>query len=119
MITVVAKERQCSFCGKAISGRLDKKFCDDNCRNNYHYVRNKDANLLIKAINHTLLKNRSVLAMLCCNAKNIVERQKMEENGFDFNCFTALYKTRKGDDYRLVYDYAYKIIDDNVLIIKY
>ena len=30
------KNKKCLSCGKLLKGRVDKKFCDDYCRNNYN-----------------------------------------------------------------------------------
>ena len=41
------EKRCCIFCGRELSGRSDKKFCDDNCRNNHSYKQNKYNNVSI------------------------------------------------------------------------
>lgn len=53
--------KKCLDCKKAISGRSDKRFCDDSCRNSYNYKQNSDQTNLIRKINHTLRKNRRIL----------------------------------------------------------
>ena len=30
------KVQRCKHCGNAVHGRLDKQFCDDQCRNTYN-----------------------------------------------------------------------------------
>lgn len=119
MVNDILEKRECLFCGASLSGRKDKKYCDDNCRNNHHYNLNKDTNLFVKDVNNVLLHNRSVLKSLCRNAKVMVKMQTLENMGFDFNYITSLHKTKRNDSYRLVYDYAYKIIDDKVVIMRY
>lgn len=119
MIIDIPQERQCFYCGKAISGRVDKRFCDDNCRNNYHYRSNKDADMFVNKVNNTLLHNRMVLKSLCCNAKTSVKIQILKNMGFDFNYVTALHQTKRNDSYKVVYDYAYKIIGDDVIVMRY
>lgn len=119
MIIDIPHERQCFYCGKAISGRIDKRFCDDNCRNNYHYRLNKDADVLVNKVNSILLHNRLVLKSLCCNVRTFVKIQTLKNMGFDFNYITALHQTKRNDGYRVVYDYAYKIIEDEVVVIRY
>lgn len=119
MIIDIPRERQCFYCGKAISGRIDKRFCDDNCRNNYHYRLNKDADIFVNKVNSILLHNRLVLKSLCSNAKTFVKIQTLKNMGFDFNYITALHQTKRNDSYRIVYDYAYKIIEDEVIVIRY
>lgn len=112
-------EKECLFCGASLSGRSDKKYCDDNCRNNHHYNLNKDTNVLINKVNRILLHNRQLLKSLCRNAKIVVKKQKMKEVGFDFNYITGSYETKGGDSYRIVYDYAYKIVDEDVIVLRY
>lgn len=111
--------RKCLFCGASLSGRKDKKYCDDNCRNNHHYNLNRDINLFVNSVNNVLLHNRLVLKSLCQKTKIIVRKQKLKDAGFDFNYITAYHPTKGNDCYRLVYDYAYKIIGEDVVVIKY
>ena len=72
-------EKECLFCGASLSGRRDKKYCDDNCRNNHHYNLNKDTNVLINKVNRILSHNRQLLKSLCRNAKIVVKKQKMKD----------------------------------------
>ena len=58
------ENKTCLNCGEPIRGRVDKKFCDDQCRNNYNYHQYADANNLMRRINHTLKKNRNILESL-------------------------------------------------------
>ena len=41
-------EKQCLECGTAIRGRADKKFCSDQCRNQYNNTLNRDANNYVR-----------------------------------------------------------------------
>ena len=112
----------CSFCGKELVGRADKKYCDDNCRNNHHYRNNKyDDVQLVKKVNRLLMHNRNVLKLLSeNNNKTVVSRQELLDDGFNFDLITNVYKTRRNDEYRVVYDYAYRYInDEEILLIKY
>ena len=112
----------CSFCGKELVGRADKKYCDDNCRNNHHYRNKKyDEVLLVKNVNMLLMHNRDVLKSLSKNNnKIIVSKEELLGNGFNFDLITNIYKTRRNEEYRVVYDYAYRYINDKeILLIKY
>lgn len=114
--------RNCLYCGAVISGRLDKKFCDDNCRNNYHYkVKDRNADvLMIKMINETLLCNRDILKSLCVGQKTIVKKRQLDDKRFDYDLITCIYKTKVGTEYRVIYDYAYKLLnDDEVQLLKF
>ena len=64
-----SEKRRCLFCGEILLGRSDKKYCDDNCRNNHHYqikhVDDDDDNrYFVKMINAPLWKNRKILMSL-------------------------------------------------------
>lgn len=115
----IGKQKLCLFCGKEIVGRSDKKYCDDICRNNYNY-RYNEYNAVIKKINKSLLYNRNVLKSLTKRGKTIVKRQMLEARDFDFELMTGIYETSKKHVYILLYDYAYRSVsDEDVLILRY
>jgi len=64
--------KYCLLCNEKLSGRIDKKFCSDYCRTQYHNVRNKLSADLIRKINTILKRNRRILTELnpvtCSNA---------------------------------------------------
>lgn len=105
-------EKRCLYCNNPLSGRTDKVFCDDRCRNNYYYKVNNELIEYIRDVNKILLKNRGILRTANPSGKTTVTKGYLVEQGFDFSCFTSIYKTRKGRIYHLVYDQAYSI-DDN------
>lgn len=113
------EKRECLFCGTSLSGRKDKKFCDDSCRNNHYYNTRKNTNLFINGVNDILRNNRSVLKSLCCHTKVVVKKQMLEDMGFKFDYMTSLHLTRRNVCYRLVYDYAYRVIGENVVVMRY
>ncbi|MBO6057090.1 MAG: hypothetical protein J6P64_02570 [Bacteroidales bacterium] len=102
---------RCPYCNRIIEGRTDKMFCDDRCRNNYYYKVNSEQKSYIRYINKILLKNRGILRTVNPYGRKLVSKRSLEELGFDFNCYTSVYKTRKGKEYYLVYDQAYSFDD--------
>jgi len=58
------KNTQCLNCERSLSGRVDKKFCTDQCRNEYNNKLKYTDNNLIRNINNVLRKNRSVVAKM-------------------------------------------------------
>lgn len=113
-------KKTCIFCGADLRGRSDKKYCDDNCRNNHYYVLKKENLSLIKNVNDALMHNRSVLKLLYKNKNTPIDKCMFLQYGFSFELFTNVYRTRKNDEYKVVYDYAYKFVNDNELVvIKY
>ena len=119
MRSVAEEKRSCAFCGRELLGRSDKKFCDDACRNNYAYQHNKYDNDVVNKVNKSLLYNRNVLKSITCGGRKIVKKQTLIDNNFNFDVITGVYRTRKQQEYRLLYDYAYKCVnDEDVLVLK-
>lgn len=102
-------EKRCLYCNNPLSGRTDKIFCDDRCRNNYYYKVNAEHKEYIRNINKILLKNRGILKAVNPSGRTSVSRQYLENLGFDFTHFTGTHTTKRGRLYHLVYDHAYNI----------
>ncbi len=100
-------KRRCLDCGESIYGRVDKKFCSDLCRNNYHNKEQRDENNYIRNVNAVLRRNRKILSELNPNGKMKIHRKKMTNKGFNFNFFTNVYKTKAGKIYYFCYDMGY------------
>ena len=112
-------KRNCLECGTPVSGRTDKKFCGDYCRNAYNNKINKDSKNLIRNINNRLRKNYKLLSELNVSGKTKVTRRKLLDRNFDFNFFTSIYTTKVGSTYFYVYDQGYLALEnDFYLLIK-
>ncbi|HUR64918.1 MAG TPA: hypothetical protein VMZ03_01085, partial [Chitinophagaceae bacterium] len=115
--------RTCLACGKIIRGRIDKKFCDDYCRNNFNNQQKaKDSyHPAIRNINSALLKNRKVLVTVLPDGEETAKahREKLLEMGFRFKYLTHIYTTKTGREYHYCYDYGYLPLDnDRFLIVR-
>ncbi|WP_312302852.1 hypothetical protein [Chryseobacterium sp.] len=109
----------CLECGEKIIGRSDKKFCNDACRNAYNNKQNKDSTNLMRNINNKLRKNYRILVETNIEGKTKTARSKLEGLGFDFDYFTSIKVYKNGSEYRFIYDYGYKLLEDDfVLIVK-
>lgn len=109
----------CLECGEKIIGRADKKFCNDACRNAYNNKQNKDSTNLMRNINNKLRKNYRILVEINTEGKTKATRAKLENLGFDFDYFTNLKVYKNGSEYKFIYDYGYKLLDDDfILIVK-
>ena len=100
-------ERYCLECGAKIIGRVDKKFCSDQCRNTYNNRMNRDENTFMTKINRALRKNRKILKELNPNGKAKTTKKRLLEAGFNFKYFTHVYKTKEGKIYYFCYEYGY------------
>lgn len=110
-------QKNCLSCGKALKGRIDKKFCDDYCRSNFNNsqkAKDKSAEY-IKSINNSLLKNRKILASILPEQEEMIKttHDKLIQKGFSFKYFTHTYKNKKEQVYFFCYDYAYLPIGEN------
>lgn len=111
--------RLCLECQQTLSGRADKKFCDDQCRSSYNNRLNSDTSKLVREINTSLRKNRQILIELCPDGKNKVKNEKMISRGFNTQYHTHIYKTKEGSVYYFCYDYGWLQLENNfVLIVK-
>lgn len=109
----------CLECGEKIIGRSDKKFCNDACRNAYNNKQNKDSTNLMRNVNNKLRKNYRILIETNTDGKTKITRSKLESLGFDFDYFTNLKVYKNGSEYKFIYDYGYKLLEDDfVLIVK-
>lgn len=110
----------CLECGEKISGRADKKFCDDDCRNAYNNKLNKDSSNLMRNVNNKLRKNHRILESFSfVEGKAKTTRNKLISEGFDFNYFTHFKVYKNGAEYRFVYGIGYKFLEEDwILLVK-
>lgn len=106
-------ENICLECGTRLYGRVDKKFCNDQCRNNYNNKQNRDETSFMKTVNRSLRKNRRILKELNPKGKAKIKRKQLESRGFDFKYFTNVYKTKEGKVYYFCYEYGYLPLDNS------
>lgn len=91
-------------CGELISGRSDKKFCSDQCRNTHNNRLNCDDDRVVRNTNRILRRNRRVLCLLNPGEKSVVSRDELLKSGFQFSYFTGAYINGNGDLYHCCYD---------------
>lgn len=108
----------CLTCEKELSGRSDKKFCNDQCRNIYNSARQKNIRaaepIYIKMVIDILRKNRKILAALDPVPKEpvIVHRSRLVNLNFNFDFITSTLDTHRGHHYRYCFEYGYRILED-------
>lgn len=113
-------QRLCLDCGTPLIGRADKKYCDDACRSHYNNKVYEQADSPIRQINSILRKNRKILQTLNPDGKAKIKLKKLQEAGFNFDYFTSLYQTTKGNQYRFCYDQGYLLLPpDEVLLVRH
>lgn len=106
-------EKRCRECNTKLIGRIDKKFCGDQCRTSYNNRLNSDETNYIRNINNILRKNRRILKELNNTGKSKVSRDRLNEKGFDFSYFTNAYRNKEGAVYYYCYEQGYLPIENN------
>ena len=96
----------CLNCDKKLAGRRDKKFCDAQCKAEYHNKNKSFGELYISSSQSITRHNRRILKTLCPEGKATVRKEVLDNMGFDYRYFSGLYKT-SANLYYLAYDYAF------------
>lgn len=107
--------KTCLECGHELHGRIDKKFCNDQCRNAYNNKLNSDSNKTVRNINNILRKNRRILLAMHPEKTPKVSRNDLLARGYNFNYHTNIYKTKTGKTYFFCYEFGYLPLGDDLL----
>jgi hypothetical protein len=111
MTVFTETKKTCLACGKQLKGRIDKKFCDDYCRNNFNNQQKAKSTYspYIRNINNALLKNRKVLQSILPDTEETAKatKEKLQRLGFQFKYLTHTYTTKTGKRYFYCYDGTY------------
>lgn len=106
-------QRTCPECGDKIIGRVDKKFCSDQCRNTFNNKSKGYSTSYVRKVNSILRKNRLIMESLNPNGKTKVHKNKLTTKGYDFNYHTNLYTTKTGNVYYFCYEHGYLELDND------
>ena len=121
MSATATRQKLCLACKRVIKGRIDKKFCDDSCRNNYNNsLKSADVNL-VRNINNALAKNRRILETFLSEGDEMAKttKDRLLQKGFQFKYITHTYSNKKGNVYFFCYDVGYLPLDhDWYLLVK-
>jgi predicted nucleic acid-binding Zn ribbon protein len=108
-------KRKCMICGFPLQGRIDKKFCSDNCRNRYHNSMNTYESMYIRNVNYILRKNRKILLELNKNGVLNIEKSNLTCAGFNFNFITSLHDNSNGSPSYFCYEQGYSANQDGTV----
>lgn len=111
--------RTCIQCGARITGRMDKKFCGDRCRNHYHNGIKNGMHLRIRQVNRILSHNRQVMQEILPQPrqKATVPRSRLLAAGFDFQYHTHTQLSPSGHYYVFCYEYGYLPVEDEAVML--
>jgi predicted 2-oxoglutarate/Fe(II)-dependent dioxygenase YbiX len=121
MAVKIAEIRKCLECGAVLKGRVDKKFCNDYCRNNFNNRQKSTGShsSLVRNINNALMKNRKVLESVLPKGEETAKanKDKLLRLGFHFKYMTHTYTTRTSKIYYYCYDHGYLPLDNDWYLI--
>ena len=113
--------RTCLECSKPLKGRIDKKFCDEACRNVYNNKLNSDTNTYVRNLTNILRRNRRLLEESLPPNEEMtkLQRAKLLEKGYQFKYGTHTYTNKKGNIYYFCFEFGYLPLEgDWLLIVK-
>ena len=108
-------KRKCLECAGHLMGRMDQKFCSDQCRNTYNNKINKDETAYMQNVSRQLKRNRRILKLLNPNGKTKVKKHTLLAKGFNFIYFTNVFKNKEGKVYYFCFEYGYLPLDNDFL----
>lgn len=107
-------ERRCKHCSKTLSGRVDKLFCDANCRGLFHYSQNKEKKTtLFERVDKQIKLNRRLLKHFNQAGKSTIRSDKLISAGFNPRYFTHYWKNKQGQVYLFCYDVGFLALEEN------
>lgn len=95
------------MCGKPLSGRIGKKFCDQDCKNAWHNQRTKDSRQYHNHIITALNRNYNLLDRALQEGLMSVDLMLLENQGFRPAYFTSYTPVRYGNDKCRCFDICY------------
>ncbi len=112
-------DRICFDCRNPLFGRIDKKFCNDQCRSNFNNQIKAESNNIVKSVNQVLKRNRNILHNCILNGETKLTRVELLIAGFALHFHTHTYQNQKGESYSFCYDYGFRALNnDEFLLIK-
>ncbi len=101
-------QEKCLHCGRRLEGRIDKKYCDPQCKSADQYKREKEQpERFYNRVDNQLRLNRKLLKAHNRAGKAIVRQNILMEQGFNPKFFTHYWKNKKGEVYLFVYEYGF------------
>ena len=101
-------QKSCLNCGKKLIGRIDKKYCNPNCKSAHQYkVERERPERFYNKVDNQLRLNRRLLKEYNKSGKAIVRQSVLVALGFNPKFFTHYWKNQKGEIYLFVYEYGF------------
>ncbi|MCM4167810.1 hypothetical protein KCTC52924_01384 [Arenibacter antarcticus] len=101
-------QKKCLHCEQELTGRTDKKYCDQYCKSAQQYKQSKESPLrFYNKVDNQLKLNRKLLKVHNRAGKAVIRSTTLLDLGFNPNFFTHYWKNNKGEIYLFVYEYGF------------
>ena len=115
-------ETLCPECKQPMgAGRPDRRFCNTECRINYHNKQKIYEHAEIKKINNILKRNQRILkTFLGTENEKMISRENLLKKGFEFDYYTHHRESKiKRYNYTFCFGYGYRsVANDSYKIVK-
>lgn len=103
------QKKACPVCGSVLTGRSDKKFCDDGCRTTFNNRRWQQESEDIRKTHAILRRNRRILLSYSSSSDSVrLNRDKLMASGFRPDFVTRIAADPAGGLIRFYYEFGLK-----------
>ena len=111
-------ERYCLTCSKILTGRIDKKFCNDRCRSAYNNQLIAPVRSIVRMITIALRKNRKILLHFAAEEGEVgVRKKELLLKGSNFTYITHV-KQNQEKTWFFCFECGYRIEENECVIVK-
>ena len=101
--------RTCLRCGAPLHGRIDQKFCSDDCRTDYHNEQRRLREKELREVNRILSGNWRILSENLRNGRARISVPELASQNFNFQIYTATQRRFPGRRTYWCYNCAYTV----------
>lgn len=112
------KPKKCITCNAELTGREDKKFCDNYCRTSFHNRIQRFQNASTTKIVRILRKNRLILEYFYKSGKVSITENQLIDAGFNTDYFTQYFLGANGNKINYCFEYSYYKKSSDLVVIR-
>lgn len=109
--------RNCLACNTPLVGRIDKKFCDYNCRNAHHNFLNQPSNNQLSKINRQLIKNHRILQEFIDGDVRSIPLSVLKAMGYNEDLRTSVVDDPNDGRIYFIYDISYQQNESEIVLV--
>lgn len=111
-------KRTCLRCGAPLQGRIDKKFCSDDCRTDYHNEQRRKWERELRTVNRILAANWKILTRNLRLGRSVLPVEELAAQQFNFTVYTASRRRFPGRRTYWCYNCTYQVSRSGIVRIR-